>query len=85
MAPEEHEPDPVTIIVNTRSHGWVEKEISFEQVVVLAYPDSVGSTDTFTVSYSRGHNGHGAGTLTAGHSVQVKNGMVFDVYRTSNS
>lgn len=85
MAQEEHGPKPVTIIVNTRSYPWESKEISYEQVVAIAYPDSAGSPDTFTVQYSRGPDGHGSGSLTAGHSVNVKNGMVFDVHRTSQS
>ncbi|MET7853665.1 hypothetical protein ABZT48_36955 [Streptomyces avermitilis] len=51
-------------------------------------PQSAGrATDegTYTVRYSRGHDGHGTGSLTAGHSVQVKKGMAFDAYRTSRS
>ena len=28
----------VTIIVNTKPHEWAQKEISFEQVVELAFP-----------------------------------------------
>lgn len=85
MTQEEHGPGPVSIVVNTRSYTWEAKEISFEQVVGLAYPDSGGSPDTFTVQYSRGPDGHGTGSLTAGHSVHVKNGMVFDVFRTAQS
>lgn len=76
----------VTIIVNTRPHTWSEKKISFEQIVNLAYSGET-TTDqvTFTVRYSRGHDGHGAGTLTAGQSTPVKEGMVFDVVRTTRS
>ncbi|WP_327723694.1 multiubiquitin domain-containing protein [Streptomyces europaeiscabiei] len=86
MTQDNHGPRPVTIIVNTRSHPWAAKDISFEQVVELAYPGQPGTgEDTFTVRYSRGHDGHGSGSLTAGHSVRVKKGMVFDVYRTSRS
>ncbi|MEU8512630.1 multiubiquitin domain-containing protein [Kitasatospora sp. NPDC048722] len=86
MSQESHGPGPVTIIVNTRPHHWDSKEISFEQVVELAYPGQPGTgEDTFTVRYSRGHDGHGSGSLTAGHSVRAKEGMVFDVYRTSRS
>ncbi|WP_158642270.1 multiubiquitin domain-containing protein [Actinomadura sp. WAC 06369] len=76
----------VTIIVNTRSYGWDSKVITFEQVVELAYPGQPPTDqNTYTVRYSRGHGGHGAGSLTAGHSVRVKKGMVFDVIRTSQS
>jgi hypothetical protein len=76
----------VTIIVNSRPHAWDSKEITFEQVVELAFPGGPATDqDTYTVRYSRGHDGHGSGSLTAGHSVQVKDGMVFDAYHTSRS
>ncbi|AYN37701.1 hypothetical protein D9753_36085 [Streptomyces dangxiongensis] len=79
-------PKPVTIIVNTRSHTWETKEITYEQAVALAYPgQQPNEQDTYTVQYSRGRDGHGSGSLTAGHSVRVKEGMIFDVYRTSRS
>ncbi|MFA0839026.1 multiubiquitin domain-containing protein [Streptomyces rochei] len=83
---EGHGPKPDTIIVNARPHIWEAKEITYEQVVELAYPGQPPSDqDTYTVRYSRGHDGHGTGSLTAGHEVRVKKGMVFDVYRTSRS
>ncbi|MER5569163.1 multiubiquitin domain-containing protein [Streptomyces goshikiensis] len=86
MSHDTHGPKPVTIIVNARPHIWGAKEITYEQVVDLAYPGQPpNEQDTYTVRYSRGHNGHGTGSLTAGHSVRVKEGMVFDVYRTSRS
>ncbi|MEV4748918.1 multiubiquitin domain-containing protein [Streptosporangium sp. NPDC049248] len=86
MSQDDRGHPPVTIIVNTRSHPWRAKAITFEQVVELAYPGQPPTDqDTFTVRYSRGRDGHGAGSLTAGHSVNVKNGMVFDVVRTSRS
>lgn len=86
MSQDSHGPVPVTITVNARPHTWVAKEITFEQVVDLAYPGQPpNDQDTYTVRYSRGHDGHGTGSLTAGHSVRVKKGMVFDAYRTSRS
>lgn len=86
MSQDSHGPAPVTITINARPHTWQEKEITFEQVVDLAYPGQPPTEqDTYTVRYSRGHDGHGTGSLTAGHSVHVKKGMVFDVYRTSRS
>lgn len=85
MPEENHGPRPVTIIINTRPHPWDSKEITFEQVVQLAYPGEPVNDQDFTVQYSRGPAGHGSGSLTPGHSVEVKNGMVFDAYRTSRS
>lgn len=76
----------VSIVINTRTCGWEEKKISFEQVIGLAYPNQpVSDQESVTVRYSRGQDGHGAGTLTAGHEIPVKEGMVFDVVRTSRS
>ena len=76
----------VTIVINTRPHEWGEKEIGYEQVVSLAYPsEPIGPNTDITVRYSRGPDGHGGGTLTAGHSVEVKDGMVFDGHRTTRS
>jgi hypothetical protein len=85
MSQDDHGPRPVTIIINTRPHPWDSKDITFEQVVALAYPGQPVDGQDFTVRYSRGPNGHGPGSLTPGHGVEVKDGMVFDAYRTSRS
>lgn len=86
MSSDDHGKKPVSIIVNTRSFEWAAKEITYEQVYDLAYPGQpLGDGDSATVEYERGPNGHGSGSLTAGHSVNVKDGMVFDVYRTTRS
>ncbi|MFD0042450.1 multiubiquitin domain-containing protein [Streptomyces anulatus] len=86
MSQDNQKPKPVTVIVNARPHTWEAKDITYEQAVELAYPgQQPNDQDTYTVRYSRGHNGHGTGSLTASHSVRVKKEMVFDVYRTSRS
>ncbi len=75
----------VTIIVNTRQHRWNEPRISYAQVVEIAYPGQpIGDQDDVTVRYTY-RRGHGGGTLTAGHDAEVKEGMVFDVHRTTRS
>lgn len=86
MTAEDRNPKPTTIYINTRPHQWNTKQISFEQLVELAYPGQPPSEQiTYTVQYSRGHDGHGTGSLTAGHNIEVKDGMVFDVYQTNRS
>ncbi|AMG83639.1 MULTISPECIES: multiubiquitin domain-containing protein [Microbacterium] len=76
----------VTIFVNTREFAWSEKEISYEQVYALAFPnDPLNDGDVVRIEYSRGHNGGGAGALQPGKTVRVKKGMVFDVYVTVRS
>jgi len=83
---KDHGKPAVTIFVNTREHPWDEKEISYEQVYNLAFPNEpLSDGDVARVEYSRGHNGGGAGTLQPGGTVQVKVNMVFDVYVTVRS
>ncbi|OZD85354.1 hypothetical protein CH260_04835 [Rhodococcus sp. 05-2256-B2] len=74
----------LTIIVNTRPHLWREKRINYTQVVEIAYPGQpVTDQEDVTVHYTP-RRGGGA-TLTAGHDVEVTEGMVFDVHRTTRS
>lgn len=80
-------PDPklVTIFVNTRRHETPKDEISYEEVVSLAYPEGpTGPNVGFTVLYQRGY-GNKDGALGAGQSVKVKDGMSFDVTPTDLS
>lgn len=84
--PQGHGRPAVAIFVNTRKFAWPEKQISYEQVYNLAFPDQpLNDGDVARVEYSRGHNGGGAGTLRPGQSVNVKPNMVFDVYVTVRS
>jgi hypothetical protein len=72
-----------TITVNTRAHSWSEREITFEQVVELAFPGQPYDPAGTTVEYSRGHGPDHA--LRPGKSVKVKDGMVFDVEPANRS
>jgi hypothetical protein len=67
----------VTIIVNTRPKEWFEKDITFEQVVELAFPGQPYDPDGTTVEYSKGHGPDKA--LHPGEYIEVKDGMIFDV------
>lgn len=75
------------IIVNGTEHGVTGYEISYEQLLVLAFGASVPSGDgvAITVTYSLGHDDKKSGSLTAGESVKVKDGMVFNVTATNRS
>ena len=79
--------DEVTIVVNAEEKAWHSKEISFEQVVNLAYDGKPpqGPNWTFTVGFRRGDEHSREGTLLPGKSVTVKNGMVFNVTATDKS
>jgi hypothetical protein len=72
-----------TIIVNGRPKKWSEDEISFEQLVKLAFPDAQPNPNTiYTVTYKKGGD---QGSLVAGASVHVKPGMIFNVTATDKS
>ena len=75
-----------TIIVNTREKKWTEKEISYEEVIQLAF-DSYDNNETtvYTITYSRGEDSHKEGFLLKGEKVKVKNGMIFNVTQTNKS
>ena len=82
----EHTEKEVTIIVNARPKEWTEKQITYEQVVVLAFGSYTDDEKIdYTVSFSKGEDSKKEGTLTKGEHVKVKNGMVFNVTRTDRS
>ena len=79
----EHQTQTVTIIVNTKPFQWSERKISFEQVADLAAPGQPYDPQGTTVEYSRGHGPDHS--LRPGQSVEVKDGMVFDVEPANRS
>ena len=82
---KEHDKE-VTIIVNTREKTWNKKEVSYEEVIVLAF-DSYSNDENvvYTVTYSKGPDSHHEGSLVKGGSVKVKDGMIFNVTQTNKS
>lgn len=77
----------VTIIVNGRQKEVNQKEISFEDVINLAFDNAppTGENIVITVTFSRGDEGRKEGSLMPGDSVKVKKEMVFDVTATDKS
>jgi hypothetical protein len=77
----------ITIIVNGRERTWPKsREISFEQVVEIAFPNQPSSSEySYTVTYSKGDDKKPHGSLVAGESVNAKNGMVLNVTQTNRS
>lgn len=76
----------VTIIVNTRPKVVTEKELTFDELVHLAYDDPpTGPNVLFTITYHRARGDKPEGTLVEGQSVRVHEGMVFDVVATTRS
>lgn len=77
-----HDKD-ITIIVNGREKVVTKKELSFEEIVALAFDNSDPNT-IFTVTYKKGV-GNKEGSLAAGDIIKVKEGMIFNVTSTGKS
>ena len=77
----------VKIIVNAEEHFVEKDELSFQEVVNLAYNNNPpqGSNWEFTITYRKGHKEKPDGTLLEGKSVKVKEEMVFNVRATDKS
>ena len=74
------------IIVNTRKKIVTTREVSFNQIVALAFdPVPVGPNILFTITYRRGPRANPDGHLLEGGTVKVKDGMVFNVRATDKS
>jgi Multiubiquitin len=74
------------IIVNGRPKTVEGKEISYDRVVPLGLdPVPTGPNVVITVTYSDARGPLHAGTLTAGHSVEIRKGTRFNVKATDKS
>ena len=84
--PEERETS-ATVFVNGQPKTVTKKELSFEDVVALAYNGSPpsGPNWVFTVSYSKGEDKKPRGSMQPDDTVKVKDGMVFNVTATDKS
>ena len=74
------------IIVNAREKQWEEKEISYEQVIELAF-GSVSSDPnvSYSITFKKGDESKKEGFLDKGGVVKVKDGMRFNVTQTNRS
>jgi multiubiquitin len=77
----------VTIIVNGRQKVVEKTALSFNEIVLLAYPNAQLENPDFEykVTYTKGHSENQEGTLVKGKSVKVKEGMIFNVSETNKS
>src|ERR1035438_7717777 len=75
-----------TIIVNGRKKVVAKKQLTFDEIVALAFdPVPTGPNIMFTITYRHGPHGNPEGTLIEGGSVKIKNGMIFNVTATDKS
>ena len=76
----------ITIVVNGRPKRVAKEELTFDEIVKLAFdtPPS-GPNVVITVTYHRGHGEKPEGSLLPGGTVKVKDRMIFDVTATDKS
>ena len=76
----------IGIIVNGTKHPVPGNEVSFNQVVDIAYPDG-GSSPliTYTVNFYSSADDPDSGKLTKNQKIKIKDGTVFNVTRTDRS
>ena len=76
----------IRIIVDGTPHVVTTDEVTFDEVVNLAYPGgSRGNLITYTVTFYDGGGRPPEGALAEGEKAKVKDGTVFNVTRTDRS
>lgn len=75
----------IEIIVNGTPYSISDPEVTYEQVVQLAFPGANDPNVTHSVAYRKAHGNGGSGTLVAGGHVKVKKGTSFNVTPTTRS
>ena len=74
------------IIVNGRKKEITTKELSFDEIVALAFnPVPSGPNIMFTITYRHGPAANPQGNLLEGGTVKLKDGMIFNVTATDKS
>ena len=79
-------PKTYTIYVNGEQKVVATKRVTFDEIAKLAYPvPPVGDNILYTVSYEDGPPANPQGSMKEGETVEVKNGMIFNVTATDKS
>jgi len=75
------------IIVNGRPKSVAGRDVTFDQVIALAFENPPHGADTiFSVTYRKGSNEHRPeGVMVEGDTVKVKKGTTFNVSATNRS
>lgn len=73
------------IIVNSRPRVVTGRQVTFEQIVQLAFPGSHDPNVVFSMTYRHAASKPHAGELGAGGVVEVKKGTTFNVTKTVQS
>lgn len=76
----------VTVIVNAQERVVQKDELTFDEVVRLAFENPpTGQNVLFTITYRRGRGEKPDGTLLEGETLKVKEGMIINVTPTDRS
>lgn len=76
----------IIIIVDGEEHKWNKKQISFAEVIVLAFGQYIDKpTMVYTVAYEDGPKQNPEGSMVKGQVVFVKNRMIFHATATDKS
>jgi len=76
----------VTIVVNATPHQVEKEEMTYNEIVTLAFPDFPQHPErNYSVTYENGRGNKPSGILSPGGSVKVKEGMTFNVKHTGQS
>ncbi|WFU24976.1 multiubiquitin domain-containing protein [Bradyrhizobium sp. CB1717] len=78
-------PRQTVIIVNARKRIVKGDEVSFEEIVQLAFPGSHDPNVAFSMTFRHAASEPHAGELGPGGHVTVKNGTIFNVTKTIRS
>lgn len=86
-ANDDHKDKDITIIVNTREKTVSQKELTFAEIIALAYENPPSGADVmFTVNYRRGHGNKPEGTMVETDApLKLKEGMIINVSATDKS
>jgi len=83
---DNHHDKDITIVVNGREKTVTGKELTFAQLVALAFDTPpTGENIVFTITYRRGQGEKPEGSLVEGETVKIKKGMIFNVTATDKS
>jgi hypothetical protein len=78
--------DNFTIIVNGRQKTVTKEELTFADVVALAFnPVPTGPNIVFTITFKKADGKKTEGNLDQGETVKIKNGTMFNVTQTDKS
>lgn len=76
----------IEIVVNGRKKVITKKELTFVEVVQLAFdPVPAGENVVFTVTYRKADGKKHEGTLVEGETLHVKDGTIINVIQTDKS